>query len=194
MKKTIAVIIAVALVLLGSAFALKPITQKNTQKEHVKLMQTLLPNGKNFKKLAYNGDDDTIRSVHQAENGYVIEAVTYGYADEITMLVGVDNQGTVTGVVAYRAHETNGLGNRILTDHKFLSQFLNKSGTFSISSAGTDAFSSATDNNEAWGDEIAVDGISGATVSSKAVIRCVNAAVAYVTGADTQSSATEWGG
>ncbi|PWM07238.1 MAG: hypothetical protein DBX98_03060, partial [Clostridiales bacterium] len=39
-----------------------------------------------------------------------------------------------------------------------------------------------------------VDGIAGATVSSKAIARCVNSAVAYVTGADTQTGATSWGG
>ena len=39
-----------------------------------------------------------------------------------------------------------------------------------------------------------IDAITGATVSSKAVTRAVNSAVAYVTGADTTSSATTWGG
>ena len=43
-------------------------------------------------------------------------------------------------------------------------------------------------------DAAAVDAISGATVSSKAVIRCVNSAIAYVTGADVSSGATSWGG
>ena len=37
-------------------------------------------------------------------------------------------------------------------------------------------------------------GITGATVTSKAVVRCVNSAVAYVTGADIESGATSWGG
>jgi len=39
-----------------------------------------------------------------------------------------------------------------------------------------------------------VDAISGATVTSKAVARSINSAVAYVTGADVSSAATEWGG
>ncbi len=194
MKKTFAVILAIALVLLGAAFGLKGITRANTQKAHIKLMETLLPDGKDFIKLDYTEKDGIIRSVHKADNGYVIETVTAGYADKITMLVGVDNNGTVTGVVVYRANETNGLGNEILTDHVFLSQFLNKSGTFTVGAAQNDAFSSATDTTESNGQEITVDGISGATVSSKAVAKCVNAAVAYVTGADTETSATEWGG
>ena len=39
-----------------------------------------------------------------------------------------------------------------------------------------------------------VDAMTGATVSSKAIARGVNSAVAFVTGADVSSSATEWGG
>lgn len=193
MKQTLAVILLVAILLLAAAFGLKGITHNNAQKEHIKLMQTLLPNGKEFKKVD-NAEDDIIRSVHKASNGYVIETATWGYADEIVMLVGVSNEGKVTGLVAYNAHETAGIGSKILTDHIFLSQFLNKDGTFSIGVSGDDVFSGATDTAESTGREIEVDGISGATVSSKAVVKCVNAAVAYVTGADVESSATMWGG
>ncbi len=198
MKKTIAIFLAVTLVvggvILGVAFGLQEITIKNTQEKHIELMETLLPKGKDFVRLDYTEKDGIIRSVHKADNGYVIETVTNGYADEIVMYIGVDNKGTVTGLVAYEAHETLGLGSNILTDHEFLCQFLNKSGTFTIGAQSEDAFSSATGTTESTGNEIAVDGISGATVSSKAVAKCVNAAVAYVTGADVDSSATSWGG
>ena len=57
---------------------------------------------------------------------------------------------------------------------------------------GADAFSGAT--GETAADASEVDAITGATVTSKAVVRCVNSAVGYVTGADVSSSATEWGG
>ncbi len=181
MKKTFGIILAISLILLATSFGLRSVTEKQAQKEHIKLMQTLLPNSKDFIKVDYNEQGTAIRTVHKASNGYVIEALTEGYSDEITMLIGVNNDGVVTGLVTYRAHETVGLGSKILTDHKFLSQFLNKSGSFAVT-------------NDKKEDEISVDGISGATVSSKAVAKCVNAAVAYVTGADIESSATEWGG
>ena len=42
--------------------------------------------------------------------------------------------------------------------------------------------------------KLEVDGITGATVTSKAIARCVNSAVGYVTGADVESGATSWGG
>ena len=194
MKKTIAVIAIIAVTLLALAFGLDSFAQANAHKEHEWLMETLLPGGKDFKLVTHDDEDPTIRSVHQADVGFVIETVTQGYAGEIVMLIGVDNDGKVTGLVTLEAHETLGLGSKILTDHGFLSQFLNKTGSFTIGTTGADAFSGATGETVTTGDEIAVDGISGATVSSKAVARCVNAAIAYVTGTDIDSSATTWGG
>jgi Na+-translocating ferredoxin:NAD+ oxidoreductase RnfG subunit len=92
--------------------------------------------------------------------------------------------------------ETFGLGAQALTDHVFLSQFLNIEGGAAVGTAEgeTDAFSGATAEEDATETSVYVDAISGATVTSKAVARSVNSAVAYVTGADVSSSATEWGG
>ncbi len=194
MKRTIATMIIIPLLLLACTFGLGGISKANAEKEHIWLMETLLPGGTDFVKIPFSEEDSTIASVHKAENGFVIETLTQGYADEIRMLVGVNNEGAVTGLVTLEAHETPGLGSGILTSHEFLSRFLNKSGNFVIGAPGADAFSGATDTSSSSGEDIYVDGISGATVSSKAVARSVSAAVAYVTGADIGSSATEWGG
>lgn len=194
MKKLIIVIVAAALILFGASFALQGVAEKNAQAEHLWLLQTLLPDSTNFVVEPYTGEDANIRSVHKADNGYVIETVTYGYADEITMYVGVNLDGKVTGLVVDEAHETFGLGSKALTDHVFLAQFLNRDGSFTVATSGADAFSGATGTTESAGDEIEVDAITGATVTSKAVVRCVNSAVGYVTGADATSSATTWGG
>ena len=194
MKKLVITILVVAIVLFGTSFALRSTAEEKAQAEHLWLLQTLLPDSTDFVLEPYTGEDANIRSVHKADNGYIIETVTYGYADEITMFVGVNLDGKVTGLVVYDAHETYGLGSKALTDHVFLSQFLNQDGSFTIATSGADAFSGATGTTEAAGEEIAVDGITGATVTSKAVARCVNSAVGYVTGADATSSATTWGG
>ena len=137
-------------------------------------MRTLLPGSTDFILEPYAGDDANIRTVHKGENGFVIETVTAGYAGDITLLIGVSNEGTVTGDVVREMSETLGLGANSLTDHVFLSQYLNTSGEAEV---GTN-----------------VDAITGATVTSKAITRCVNSAVVYVTGADTESGATSWGG
>ena len=195
MKKIIITILVVALVLFGTSFALQDTAAKKAQEEHLWLMQTLLPGSESFTEEAYSGEDANIVSVHKAENGFVVETNVYGYADYIRMMTAVNNDGKVTGLVVLEAHETVGLGNEALTDHVFLKQFLNASGSFEVAAHGADAFSSATGTAEsADGETVEVDGITGATVTSKAIAKSVNSAVAYVTGADVASSATTWGG
>lgn len=190
----IAIVVA-ALILLAASFGLNGIAAQNAQKDHIILMQTLLPDSKDFTLEPYTGEDANIRSVHKAENGFVIETITYGYAGEITMFIGVNNDGKVTGLVVRDLSETFGLGKEALTDHVFLKQFLNSSGSFEVVTAAPDAFSGATGEvTEAEGDTVEVDALTGATVTSKAIVRAVNSAVAYVTGADAASAATTWGG
>ena len=174
MKKITITILVAALILFGTSFALQGTAAKKAQEEHLWLMQTLLPKSETFTVVPYDGEDANIRSVHKADNGYVIETVTYGYADNIRMLIGVSTDGYVTGLQMRKMEETFGLGAEALTDWQFLAQFLRTEGDAEV---GTN-----------------IDAISGATVTSKAVVRCVNSAVAFVTGADTESAATSWGG
>ena len=198
MKKSIMTLVFVLVLCMG---LLSAVTQElsgmyldNLQHWHLQDMKTLLPGSENFTVESYSGEDANIVSVHKAENGFVIETVTRGYADEIRMLIGVNLDGKVTGLVVAEAHETVGLGNNALNDHEFLAQFLNKSGSFAVGTAGEDAFSGATGEVVETEESVDVDAITGATVTSKAIIRCVNSAVAYVTGADVESGATSWGG
>lgn len=178
MKKQIVVpvvtILMAAVLLLALSFGLNGVAAANAQKAHLQLMQTLLPDSTEFVVEPYAGEDANIRSVHKGENGFVIETVTRGYADDITMYVGVSNEGKVTGLVVYEMYETYGLGAQALTDVEFLAQFLNTTGEAAVGET--------------------VDALTGATVTSKAVTRSINSAVAYVTGADTSSAATSWGG
>lgn len=197
MKKSILIpvlaILLCAALLLGASALTAGMYRDNARELHLKDLQTLLPGATEFTVEPYDGEDANIISVHKADMGYVIETSSYGYAGPITVLVGVNKDGKVTGIVVRDMQETPGLGGNALTDADFLAQFLNKTGSFAIGTAGADAFSGAT-GEEATGEEIYVDGITGATVTSKAVARCVNSAVAYVTGADVESSATSWGG
>lgn len=180
------------IVVLAAALGLNGFANERAAQTHQKMMETLLPGSTQFTAEPYSGEDSNIVSVHKGETGYVIETTTYGYVSDIAMLIGVANDGKITGLVVADAHETPGLGNNALTDTDFLAQFLNKSGEFSVKTNGADAFSGAT--GEVSADAMEVDALTGATVTSKAVIRCVNSAIGYVTGADVVSSATSWGG
>ena len=178
MKKTvflplIAIFLA-ALILFSVSFALNGIANRNAQAAHIKDLQTLLPGSSEFTLETYTGEDTNIKSVHKGETGFVIETTTAGYAGDITMLIGVSTEGKVTGLVVRDMSETLGLGSNALTDWNFLAQFLNNEGDAEV---GTN-----------------VDAITGATVTSKAIARSINSAVAYVTGADIDSGATAWGG
>ena len=197
MKKSILIpVLAIVLcagLLFGVTMATSGMYRDNAQAWHLDDMKTLLPGSENFVVEPYAGEDANILSVHKGETGYIIETQTYGYAGNITMLVAVSTEGKVMGLVVRDQSETMGLGAKALHDHEFLAQFLNGTGTFAIGAPGADAFSGAT-GEAATGEETYVDAITGATVTSKAIARCVNSAIAYVTGADVSSGATSWGG
>ena len=167
-------IILAAGILLGLYNGLLGLRQSNEDIELNAKMQTILPGSYKFTEEAYTGEDANISRVWKAENGYIVETVTYGYAGNITMLIGVHNDGYVTGLQVRDMEETYGLGAEALSDWEFLRQFLRNEGDAEV---GTN-----------------VDAITGATVTSKAIARSVNSAVGFVTGADTSSAATSWGG
>ena len=170
----LAIVIA-AVVLFGGKAILSSKAEANVEIANNKIMLSLLPGSTSFAAEEFDAEaNSAIKSVYKAENGYVIESAAYGYNGDVVLMVGVSNEGTVTGVVVKDLQETRGLGADALTNVPFLAQFLWTGGDAEV---GTN-----------------VDALTGATVSSKAVTKAVNAAVGYVTGADTSSAATEWGG
>ena len=168
----LSLVVAAALLLAGYNLLL-PVKARVWQQKLQEKMLTLLPGSSSFTQEEYTGEDTNVRAVYKAENGYVILTATQGYVDEIQVLVGVSNEGKVTGLQVRSSRETAGLGGKALSDWEFLAQFLN------------------TDGSAAVGET--VDALTGATVTSKAIARCVNSAVGFVTGADTSSGATAWG-
>lgn len=163
-----------AVLLLGMYNGLLQTREANREKELQAKMETLLPGSTTFTEEAYTGDDANIVCVYKGETGFVVGTTTQGYAGPISMLIGVHSDGYVTGLQVRSMEETFGLGAEALTDWEFLAQFLRTEGDAAI---GTN-----------------IDAISGATVTSKAIARSVNSAVGFVTGADTSSGATSWGG
>ena len=103
MKKSvlfpIITLVLAAALLYGLSCGLKGIASRNAQKEHLRIMQTLLPGSESFTVEPYTGEDEAIRSVHKGETGFVVETSVQGYADEIRLLVGVNKDGSVTGLV-----------------------------------------------------------------------------------------------
>jgi len=100
--------------------------------------------------------------------GYVVEATTsQGYAGNITLYLGITDEGILNGISILTISETPGLGMR--AEEVLVPQFENVPATiFTYTKSGSTA------DNE-------IDAISGATITTKAVIGAVNGAVRVVT-------------
>lgn len=101
------------------------------------------------------------------EVGRVLVAAGQGFADRIELLVGIDAAGEkITGLYIVDQKETPGLGD-FITKEKWRAQFAGKPATRPLSVTKTGA--QRPDQ---------VDGVTGATISSEAVVSIVNSAVA----------------
>jgi electron transport complex protein RnfG len=125
-------------------------------------MNEVLP-ADSYTELAYTGSDSLVAALYQAgDQGYVVEVTPSGFGGTIDMVVGVGQDGTVTGVSIISMSETSGLGANASKD-SFRSQYVGKSGTLAVSKDGGD-----------------IDALTGATITSRAVTTGVNSALAAV--------------
>ena len=115
-------------------------------------------------------------TVDDADAGYVVTCSGKGYGGNVTLALGVDAEGTVIGIqVTSCSDETPGLGqNSSNTDWNSQYVGMNTSQDLTVVKDGTGAKS--TGSTEAG----AIDAISGATITSKAVTRAVNGALGFI--------------
>ena len=99
--------------------------------------------------------------------GYCIEVQSQGFGGPITMTVGVDLNGSVTGVAINSHSETNRVGTEAMTPEA-LERYVGRSGTIR-----------ASGNNS-------VDAVSGATATSKAITAGVNRALHIMANLNTE--------
>lgn len=128
-------------------------------------MESVMPGANVFSEL-YT-EDTSINSITGAYNGtqfmgYCVEVSPKGFGGTISLMVGIDENGAVTGVSILDHSETAGLGSKAETPD-FLKQYVNKSGTITVD----------TGKN-------AIHAITGATVTSKAVTSGVNTALTAI--------------
>ncbi len=109
-----------------------------------------------------------IGKVYKGENGYAVEVLPSGFDNTITMMVGVDFDGTVLGISIVDHTETAGLGAvaaaKTSKGEEFRAQFVGMSGSVGTAKRGTGT----------------LDAITGATITSEAICTGVNAALACV--------------
>lgn len=118
--------------------------------------------------------------------GFAIPSTAPGFQDDIELIVGYDTDTkTVTGFKVLTHRETPGLGAKIDTEPSFRAGFVGKLAPLVGVKAGAGT-----------GDAHQVDMITGATISSRAVVRIIDTAIAadepllraYLAGAATPAA------
>ncbi len=106
--------------------------------------------------------------------GYAVEASGQGYADKIGILYGYDpHQQKIIGFQVLESKETPGLGDKIGKDEDFLNNF--KSLDVSVSEDGQLRNKVITVKHGTKQNPWEIDGITGATISSRAIGNIISA-------------------
>ena len=162
-------ICAVVALLLGVVNSVtKPIIEEFQAEKTAAAMSQVLPADEYQKvETAYPNVTAMNKAMSDGEQiGYVVEVATNGFGGAMSMVVGVDMDGAVTGVSVTDNSETANIGTKVVNDQTVLDRFIGMShadGEITVNS-GSNRF----------------DGVSGATVSSKGVTAGVNTALAAV--------------
>lgn len=150
-----------------------PIIAENNKAIEIAAQQEVLPDATEFMSSAVpemESADVAIEKINVGLNktggsvcGYVVTAVSHaGYGGDITVMVGIDNELKVTRVKILESSETAGLGANA-SKPQFIDQFIGAEKKLTVvKGTAKDAEISA---------------IASATITSKAVTSCVNAAL-----------------
>ena len=106
---------------------------------------------------------ENVVDVYQATDGsgMTFTTIDKGFGGVVTVMTGIDANGAITGVKITGHSETPGLGTKAMTE-EHLSQFLGQSAITNSSESGKGQ----------------IDAITGATISSNAIFRAVDTALA----------------
>ena len=138
------------------------IAQFNEQKTQAAI-EAVLPGG-GEKVESFTDTTGLVKAVYASESGYAIQVTPSGFDGEIDMMVGIDKEGTVIAIDIISHTETPGLGAVADADNAkgeaFREQFAGLSGSLAVSKDGGQ-----------------IDSITSATITSRAVVAGVNAAL-----------------
>lgn len=133
--------------------------------------QAVCPDAVDFEKVEYDVQGvECYKALDESGNliGYAISSASRGYGGDVKVMTGINAEdGSVIAINVYdNSGETPGLGVNT-SGEKFTSQFAGLS-----SGAGVTVDKDAGKNP----DSVAVDSVTGATISSRAVVDAVNQA------------------
>jgi len=161
----IATFVAAALALVNQVT--KPIIEKAKAEKTQEAISLVLPGGYEEELTDFTDGTGLVSKVYKGANGYAVEVAPPGFDGPITMMVGVSNDGKVLGISVISHTESAGLGAVAAAGNSagnaFRDQFVGQSGQVQVSKDGG-----------------AIDAITNATITSRAVCDGVNAALACV--------------
>lgn len=159
----LAICAVVAAVLAGVNMITKDAIAANQEKKTQDALAVVLPDAGTLQKMELTGDAGIVDEIYTDGESFAVKVLPSGFDGEITMMVGVAD-GQVTGISVISHTETPGLGAvaaaRNAKGEAFRGQFVGQSGGLAVGGQ--------------------IDAMSGATITSKAVVDGVNAALAYV--------------
>ncbi|MDI9476784.1 MAG: RnfABCDGE type electron transport complex subunit G [Natronincolaceae bacterium] len=143
----------------------KDIIEQKAIEANLAYMREILPDADDFKVVESSAIADIIEVEEAYEaikggdtSGYVIKTKTSGYGGDVLILTGINVDGTIAGMRVASQSETPNLGTKI-TEDEFGSQFEGLS----------------TDKELKLNED--VDQVTGATISSTAAIKGINASI-----------------
>jgi electron transport complex protein RnfG len=174
MKLSVVLFVITALtgLILGGVYTvtLDPIREAK-EKEKMAAFAETLPGARDFTHIECKGDQSIIREINKGSSdgktvGYNFTVTPKGYGGLIEMIVGIDAEGRLMDIKILSHTETPGLGAKA-AEPSFTRQFHEKAVRKLL----------ITKNEPVADDE--VQAISGATISSSAVVVGVDAALDY---------------
>ena len=160
---------AVALALAGVNEIAAPRIAAAKAEKMRKAMEEVLPGATSLEQVSFTDATGTVNAVYASGSGYVVEVAPAGFGGEITMMVGIGTDGTVSGISIVSHTETAGLGSvaaaKTAAGEAFRAQFAGQSGSLAVDKDGG-----------------SIDSITSATITSRAVTAGVNAALECVKG------------
>ncbi len=139
-----------------------PIIAASKEAKTQAAIEAVLPGG--GQETTFQDDTGLVTKAYAGENGYAIQVAPSGFGGAITMMVGIDKNGEVLGISIISHAETPGLG-------AVASQNTDKGVAF------RDQFVGLVSGITIGGGENQVDSLSGATISTQAIVDGVNAAL-----------------
>lgn len=162
---TVRMVVILAAICTGIALLLSVVNMltenviaENVVKEQNKAVLSIFPDGEEVKEYTLDSGETVFAIIKDGGIiGCCVNSVGSGYGGDINLMVGIDTDGKVSGISFVSMSETPGVGTKVKGEG-FVSQFL------------------GLGENAVIGGN--VDGISGATFSSKGVAEAVNNALA----------------